>query len=396
MGWSLVKIGEVCDVIAGQSPEGKYYNTHSDGLPFYQGKKEFGDKFISQPSSWTSKVTKVAIAGDILMSVRAPVGPINFSTQKCCIGRGLAAIRASDRVNRDFLFYSLLSKQDVIKGNEGAVFSSINKTQIGQLEIPLPPIPEQQLIVSILDQAFADIEKARANAEKNLKNARELFDSYLNQVFRQRGEGWVEETLGQATGGVYTGPFGSLLHKSDYIVNGIPLINPAHITETGITADENKSVSLEVAERLSSYLMQEGDIVIGRRGEMGRCALVTEKEDGFLCGTGSFFIKSSNRCYGEYLVHFLRSASCKARLESIAGGAVMPNLSNKDLSSFTLYLPSYDIQKELAAEIDLVAKRTRNVAAVYEKKLASLDELKKSLLHKAFSGELTKTVGHAA
>jgi type I restriction enzyme S subunit len=179
-------------------------------------------------------------------------------------------------------------------------------------------------------------------------------------------------------------------------VNGIPLVNPAHITETGILTDDNKSVSLDVADRLSSYVMQEGDIVIGRRGEMGRCALVTEKEDGFLCGTGSFFIKSSSRCHGEYLVQFLRSASCKARLESIAGGAVMPNLSNKDLSSFTLNLPSYQRQKELATEIVVVEKRTRNVADVYKNKLSSLDELKKSLLQKAFSGELTKSKGIAA
>jgi type I restriction enzyme S subunit len=327
----------------------------------------------------------------------ATCGSVNITSGKVWInGNAMVIAPKDERLVLSYLEYFFRGAIDLSKVISGAAQPQITRQGLSPVTVDYPPIPEQQRIVAILDQAFADIEKARANAESNLKNARELFDSYLNQVFRQRGEGWVEETLGQATGGVYTGPFGSLLHKSDYIVNGIPLINPAHITETGITADENKSVSLEVAERLSSYLMQEGDIVIGRRGEMGRCALVTEKEDGFLCGTGSFFIKSSNRCYGEYLVHFLRSASCKARLESIAGGAVMPNLSNKDLSSFTLYLPSYDIQKELAAEIDLVAKRTRNVAAVYEKKLASLDELKKSLLHKAFSGELTKTVGHAA
>ncbi len=92
--WPTKKLGEVCEVIAGQSPEGRFYNTQGNGLPFYQGKKEFTEKFIGSPTTWTTKITKVALKDDILMSVRAPVGPVNFATEKICIGRGLAAIRA--------------------------------------------------------------------------------------------------------------------------------------------------------------------------------------------------------------------------------------------------------------------------------------------------------------
>ena len=96
---------------------------------------------------------------------------------------------------KDFLFYQLLSKQNEIKGNEGAVFASINKAQIENLEISLPPLPEQKRIVVILDEAFAGISLAVANAEKNLANARELFESYLNNVFTQKGDGWEETSL---------------------------------------------------------------------------------------------------------------------------------------------------------------------------------------------------------
>ena len=105
-GWEVKKLGEVCLVIAGQSPEGKYYNNSGNGLPFYQGKKEFTNKYIGKPTTWTSITTKEAIEGDILMSVRAPVGPINFCTQKICIGRGLAAIRASKFIEKDFFLIS--------------------------------------------------------------------------------------------------------------------------------------------------------------------------------------------------------------------------------------------------------------------------------------------------
>ena len=159
MPWSHKKLGDYCEVIAGQSPEGKYYNDKGEGLPFYQGKKEFGGRYIGAPKKWTNKVTKEAKAGDILMSVRAPVGPINFSTERICIGRGLAAIRPSDDLDKDFLFYYLLSKQDEIQGNEGAVFASINKSQIKALSFSYINLVEQKRIVAILDQAFADIEQ---------------------------------------------------------------------------------------------------------------------------------------------------------------------------------------------------------------------------------------------
>jgi len=183
MLWQTKKLGEVCDVIAGQSPEGQFYNKIEDGLPFYQGKKEFTEKFIGEPTTWTTKITKEAFAGDILMSVRAPVGPVNFATEKICIGRGLAAIRASKEIDKDFLFNFLQMFESEIVGNAGAVFSSISKTQIENIEIPLPPLVEQKRIVKILDEVFEGVRKARGNVEKNLKNSQELFESYLQNIF---------------------------------------------------------------------------------------------------------------------------------------------------------------------------------------------------------------------
>lgn len=123
---------------------------------------------------------------------------------------------------------------------------------------------------------------------------------------------------------------------------------------------------------------------------MGRCALVTSKEEGYLCGTGSFFIKSSDRVLGDYLVRYLRSAAGKKRLEQIASGAVMLNLSNAELSNFSLYFPPVDKQKEIVREIGEVSEKIEAMALVYQDKLLALDELKKSILQKAFSGELTQ------
>ncbi len=278
--------------------------------------------------------------------------------------------------------------QSIKDGSSGSAQGGFNATKLGALRIPVPPLPEQRRIVDILDEAFADIATAKVNAEKNVQNARDLFESHLQSVFTQRGDGWVETTLGQATAGVFTGPFGSVLHKSDYVANGIPLVNPAHITETGIEPDLSKTVSRQTAKRLEGYIMRKGDIVIGRRGEMGRCALVTEAEDGWLCGTGSFFIKPSSRCDTRYLVRFLRSCGCRERLEKMAGGAVMPNLSNTALGGLPINLPPLERQSSIVEEIDALASETQRLESIYDQKLAALESLKKSLLHQAFSGQL--------
>jgi type I restriction enzyme S subunit len=335
-------------------------------------------------------------AGDILFSIAGALGRTGFVTDDILpanTNQALAIIRLKRDVGLlpKFVLKALetgVVLEQIEKFKGGVAQQNLSLAQVRDFQIALPPLAEQQRIVGLLDEAFEGLATAKANAEKNLQNARALFESHLQSAFTQRGPGWVETTLSRATEGIFTGPFGSLLHKSDYITDGIPLVNPAHITGIGIEPDLRKTVSKGTALRLKNYIMSEGDIVIGRRGEMGRCALVTEVEDGWLCGTGSFFIKPSSRCDTRYLVRFLRSDSCKIRLEKIAGGAVMPNLSNTDLGNLTFDLPPLDRQKAIVEEIDSLHEETQRLARLYERKLAALEALKKSLLHQAFTGAL--------
>ncbi len=182
-GWVDTALGDVCEVIAGQSPEGKFYNSEGNGLPFYQGKKNFGEKFIEAPTTWTAQTTKVAKDGDILMSVRAPVGPVNFSTEEICIGRGLAAIRGGTQLNRDFLFYQLLHLQPEVAGKEGAVFASINKAEIEALSLSFAPLAEQQRIVGLLDAMLAETQRLARLYERKHAALEALKKSLLHQAF---------------------------------------------------------------------------------------------------------------------------------------------------------------------------------------------------------------------
>jgi len=166
--WQIVGLGEVAEIISGQSPESKNYNNVGEGLPFYQGKTEFGDTFIKKPNMWTIQLTKIAQENDILISVRAPVGPVNLSTQKICIGRGLAAIRAKvEKINFMFLFYILKSMEDKIKGGGGSVFDSISREQLKSLKIPLPPLEVQKEIVSKIEEEQKAVDACKKLIEIN-------------------------------------------------------------------------------------------------------------------------------------------------------------------------------------------------------------------------------------
>lgn len=151
------RLAEIAEVILGQSPESEYYNQIGEGIPFYQGKTEFTDIYLGKPKTFTTKITKIAEPGDILMSVRAPVGPVNISMEKICIGRGIALIRAG-KISQMFLFYYLKSIEDKIKGNGGAVFDSISKKQIEELIVPIPPIEVQKQLVAEMEEQDKIIE----------------------------------------------------------------------------------------------------------------------------------------------------------------------------------------------------------------------------------------------
>jgi restriction endonuclease S subunit len=183
-GWEIKNIRDIAIVTAGQSPEGKYYNENGVGLPFYQGKKEFTEKYIGEAKVWTEKITKEALEGDVLMSVRAPVGPINFATQKCCIGRGLASIRVKENFDKDFLFYYFKNIENQLTGNTGAVFNSINKSQIEQIQITYPDIVEQRNVVSKVNKLQEQTNLLVFKYNQKLANLEELKKSILEKAFK--------------------------------------------------------------------------------------------------------------------------------------------------------------------------------------------------------------------
>ena len=183
-GWQLVSLSDVCEIISGQSPPSSTYRKTQEGLPFFQGKADFG-LIHPIPSVWCVEPKKISEPGDILISVRAPVGPTNIAVVKCCIGRGLAAIRCSEKVERDFVLSALrLFEQELVQQGTGSTFDAINRDQLERFEIPLPPLSEQKRIAAVLRERMEAVECARKSAEAQLSTINALPGALLRQAFR--------------------------------------------------------------------------------------------------------------------------------------------------------------------------------------------------------------------
>jgi type I restriction enzyme S subunit len=373
--WEIKTIGEVCKVIAGQSPEGKYYNDTGNGLPFYQGKKEYGDKYIGEPKIWTTKVTKEAEANDILMSVRAPVGPINLSSQKICIGRGLAAIRASKFIENEFLYYFLMKHENEIVGNAGAVFNSINKAQIEGIKIPLPSLSEQQEIVSILDDAFESIDRAKSNAEKNLKNAKELFESYLQNIFDNKSKEWKKKRLDEIciliNGRAYNKE--ELLNQGKYLVLRVG------------NFFTNKNWYFSDLELPANKYCQKGDLLYAWSASFG--PRIWEGDKVIYHYHIWKVIPNIELVTKEFLFILLEWDKEKIK-ESQGTGTTMMHVSKGSMEERIVPLPPIEVQEYIVKSMANLEKETKKLESIYQQKLKDLEELKKSILQKAFNGEL--------
>jgi type I restriction enzyme S subunit len=265
----------------------------------------------------------------------------------------------------------------------GATFKEISKSIIAKVEIPLPSLVEQQKIARILDCA----EMLRARRRESIalldKLGQSVFiDMFGSLIIDKRDTGLIELS---SVAEIQTGPFGSLLHQEDYIIDGIPLINPMHITRGRIEVDRKHSVKPSKASSLTSYRLRPGDIIMGRRGEMGRCAVVGPEHAGFLCGTGSLIIRpNKNLISATYLKAFLTHPSMKRHLENVSLGTTMSNLNQKIVGGLNIKLPSMSHQLEFESRLATIEQQE----SFYQAQLGKLDALFASLQHRAFRGEL--------
>ncbi|AMA74179.1 type I restriction enzyme, S subunit [Aneurinibacillus thermoaerophilus] len=376
------RVSEVCEIIMGQSPSSDTYNNRKEGLPFFQGKADFG-KLYPTPKIYCSAPLKIANKNDILMSVRAPVGDVNIANTKCCIGRGLAAIRANnDMINYKYLFYALNYKKNEIENmGTGSTFKAISKKDIENIKIPVSDIENQIKILKALDKAQELIDKRKAQIEALDQLTQSVFLEMFGDPV-QNSLGFKTEPLHELCVHIFGGGTPSKSNPEYYIGN-IPWVTPKdmkdivindsidHINEDAIANSSAKLIppnSLLMVIR-SGILKKKLPIAINTRE-------VTVNQDM------KAFVVDKNKITVEYLLYFFEFYQ-KVLLNRVRS-VTADNLDFQQIKEILVPVPAINKQKEFS---NIFYK----VLAEKNKCLQQLNELENnfnSLMQRAFKGEL--------
>ena len=349
---------------------------------------------------YKNNIDKLIRENDIIMSTansRELVGKTSFVYKveyPMIFGGFVMALRANKLLSK-FLFYYL--RLEFLLGRfrgestQTTNIANISSSVLGEYIFPLPPLSEQQRIVERIEELFAKLDEAKERLQEvadsfAVRKAAILHKAFTGELIGKKIEQLVP--LESLVDLIKIGPFGSALHESDYIENGIPLVNPKHIVQQHIVPQSKISISEEKAEELSSYRLKANDIVLGRRGEMGRCAPVSAREENWICGTGSMIIRLKEEYDARLYSLILGSQATVTYLENSAVGSTLKNLNEKIVRKIPV--PQFDIeeQHEIVRLIDDLLARERSAQQATEQALASIDLMKKSILARAFRGEL--------
>ena len=397
-GWTTKKLGEIGTIVRGKGI--RRSETISKGMPCIRYGEIYTsyDILLDEPHSFVAKEIFDACPhikhGDVVFTLTGEnkeeiAKTLAYLGNEEIAAGGDLAIWKGHGFNAKFLAYvmnspQLLKAKALASNGDIIVHASLKK--MAEIPIPIPPLAEQKRIVAKIDAAFEKIDRLKANAEKNLANAKELFQSALDEAMRPK-KGWVEKRLGEVAN-IRVGPFGSSLHKADYVDNGVPLVNPCHMKDSKIADRISTQVSHDKAESLKEYRLKAGDIVFARRGEIGRLAFVSEKEDGYLCGTGSLFARFRERYDIQFLYFFFSSKSFVERLELLSTGTTMKSINSSALESMSFSVPPMNDQQRLAKQLDSLSQKTKALQQNYARQVADCAEMRQAILREAFEGRL--------
>lgn len=365
------RLDELCHINMGQSPDSKSYNEYAEGLPLFQGNADFG---VIHPTArvWCSSPTKVVEPGTLLISVRAPIGALNFAKERSCIGRGLAGITPHHGISTKFIYYALKGKHKELNAKgTGSTFKAIAKNALGETLVKVASKAEQMEIVQTLDKVSGAIEARKQQLQKldELVKAR-FVEMFGDPVSNPHG---FEKVLLSELADIKIGPFGSVLHKEDYIEGGHPLVNPSHIIDGRVAPDNKLTISEKKYTEMNAYHLYQGDVVMGRRGEMGRCAVVSS--EGLLCGTGSLLIRTKGKVTADYIQKIISFPTFKKTIEDMAVGQTMPNLNIPIVSNFQIIRPSIEVQEIYYSFVTQVDKSKEAVQQALDKTQQLFDSL---------------------
>lgn len=379
-GWEIKKLSEVCALSAGGDvPKDNFSEIKTDKhqIPIYAN-GEKNDGFYGYTS--IAKVTKPSIT----VSAR---GTIGFSVKRLesffPVVRLIVVTPINlHELNLDYLDYAI---KTIDFKHSGSSIPQLTVPMIKDYKIPLPTLPEQQRIVSILDEAFDAIAKAKANAEQNLKNAKELFESYLQAVFEKKGDGWEIKTLGEVSKINY-----GYTEKASFEEVGPKFLRITDIQDNEV--DWNTVPYCMCSDKdLPKYKLETGDIVFARTGATtGKSYLINNPPSSVFA---SYLIRlrmnSIKEFIPEFISYFFQTRTYWDKINAGISGSAQGGFNATKLGELEFHYPkTKEDQQTIVRQLDALRAETQKLEAVYQKKIDDFEELKKSILQKAFAGEL--------
>ena len=413
--WKWVRFGEVVHYNMGKTPPRAEEQWWGNDIPWISisDMKENGyvrttKEKITQKAFNEKFNNQISLKGTLIMSFKLTVGRVSILDIDAVHNEAIISIypyMATEDIMKNYFFKILPFVANWGDSNNAIKGKTLNSKSINNLVLPLPPLAEQKRIVAKIEKllpyveryekAYNELQQLNKRFPGDLQksvlqlaiqgrlvsqcpeegNAEELYNQIQaeKQNLIKAGKIKKEKPLPAITDGekpfeipnswkwvrfneimneISTGPFGSMLHKSDYVDSGIPLINPANIKNGKITVSNKMMVSNNTAERLSKYILKTGMIIMGRRGEMGRCAVITNRENGWLCGTGAFFMIPSSNIDINYIKMFFETSYAKSFLSGESIGTTMSNLNHSILKKLPIPLPPLAEQKRIVAKLE--------------------------------------------
>jgi type I restriction enzyme S subunit len=409
--WEIKKLSEVCEIIMGQSPPSTTYNSHGVGLPFFQGKAEFTELY-PVVEKWCNAPNKIALPNDILLSVRAPVGTTNIANQKCCIGRGLAAIRYE---NYKYVFYFLQSiEQQLDKKGTGTTFRAISGETIRTTEIPLPPLPEQLAIVSKIEELLSDLE----NGKQQLQTTQQILKIYRQSLLKAAFEGKLTsagrtlrhaqgtaapvvepvETTGTkdgelpkgwkwvkvvAIGQISTGSTPSK-QNSKFYSDAFPFYKPTDL-EAGYNVRKASDNLSELGIKEARFLPIDSILVtcigatIGKTGIIRRAGASNQQINAII---------PSKEFNANFIYYQTIAPKFQEAIKDNAAATTLPILNKSKFQNLEMVTCSLEEQQLIVEELESKLTVCDKIEEAISQSLQQAETLKQSILKRAFEGRL--------
>jgi type I restriction enzyme S subunit len=391
-GWKWKRLSEtgVSQIIMGQSPPGKTYNDKMEGLPFFQGKADFGSLYPT-PRKWCTEPKKIAEPGDVLISVRAPVGPTNLCLKTCCIGRGLAAIRPGSQMNSRFLLFALRAiEPEIAQKGQGSTFAAITKRDLVESQIPVPPLGEQRRIVAHVEELFARIEEARWLRFTADEDAEALFSAASAEAFEplfkeDRPTSEFKDLIIDSRNGLY---------KPQSFYGEGTLIVRIDSFEAGRIRDFGELKCLQLTQdEFDKYSLQVGDVLVNRVNgsldELGKAAVVHDLPEPMVFESNIMrFRVYRDKVLPEFVVTFLGSHQGRTQIQARARAIQQFSINQADVGSITVPVPPLPEQRRIVEYLESVQTEVKDLKRTQAKSTAELERLEQSILARAFRGEL--------